>query len=273
VQGIKRLGSGPVMRALIEQDNGWLRWLRQGSVTLAAVFVIGIGIADEAVSDAPTRHESDLRQFAYKIGIGKIAKYPEMFVPRLDVGPLGGCKRNHIILVKEPDASFRGQSSIHTPFALIDGLFRQRGGYQPIETQLLKLHVSSAVVSEQDQWPEKVWWHPGWNGINSGNWVDRVWISDELHSGDDGNWRFQSNCRVRLAQSGIRGGSSDEPQQDRRPSENDSENRSYPMRVTNYFEYAGKTFRKEYVERGAFMVFGIIGAVLIGVYYARKLRK
>jgi hypothetical protein len=43
-----------------------------------------------------------------------------------------------------------------------------------------------------------------------------------------------------------------------------------PCRVPEFFEYAGQQFNKEYVERGAFLVFGVIAAVIFGVYHARR---
>ena len=50
----------------------------------------------------------------------------------------------------------------------------------------------------------------------------------------------------------------------------DSRERNYPIRVSEFFEYAGGNFKKEYVERGAFIIFGIIGAICGGIYYARR---
>ncbi len=55
-------------------------------------------------------------------------------------------------------------------------------------------------------------------------------------------------------------------------SENYSRDSGDPMWVAEYVEYAGSRFNKEYVQRGALIFLGIVGAIVGGIYYARRRR-
>ena len=63
---------------------------------------------------------------------------------------------------------------------------------------------------------------------------------------------------------------SDNPKTNSGKRKHNSEIGNNPVRVTEVFEYAGKTFQKEYVERGAVIAIGIVSSVIFWIYYARR---
>jgi hypothetical protein len=63
---------------------------------------------------------------------------------------------------------------------------------------------------------------------------------------------------------------SNDPQTNRGQGQNNREIGDNPIRVPEMLEYAGHKYNKEYVERGAFIVIGVIGSIIFGIYYAGR---
>lgn len=63
---------------------------------------------------------------------------------------------------------------------------------------------------------------------------------------------------------------SDYPEDDGGKRQNGREVGHNPIRVPEMFEYAGDKFKKEYVERGAVVVSGVIGGIIFWIYYAGR---
>jgi hypothetical protein len=62
----------------------------------------------------------------------------------------------------------------------------------------------------------------------------------------------------------------DDPEADSGQRQDDRKIGNNPTRVSEMFEYAGEKFNKEYVERGACIVIGVIGSIIFGIYYAGR---
>ena len=60
------------------------------------------------------------------------------------------------------------------------------------------------------------------------------------------------------------------PQKDSRDTQNNGENGRDPGRVTEFFEYNGRRFNKEYVQRGAVIASGFLCSILCALYSAKR---